>query len=59
MGIGKDIEQPTQEALSVRREDNCIWLRDNRDDPLITEIHLDPEQAYQVGLDLLRVAGPK
>ncbi len=47
-----------QEYFPVTREDDCIWLKDLRENPPI-EIHLVPEQALEVALNLLRVVESK
>ena len=43
-----------EEYFSLTREDDCIWLRDTREDSAV-EIHLDPEQAHDLGLALLEI----
>ncbi len=47
-----DVEE---KFFSVTREDDCIWLRDNRENPPI-EIHLVPKQAYMLGFELQQAA---
>lgn len=40
--------------FDVTREDNCIYLRDYRGNTPV-EIHVVPEQAYEIVLKLLKV----
>ena len=43
------------DSLSVKREDDCIWLIDDRGKH--QEIHLTTEQAKEFGQKLVDIAG--
>ena len=44
--------------FDVGREDDCIYLRDYRGSSPV-EIHMIPEQAYEIALKLLKVVEAK